>query len=249
MCFFGKRLNSKKDARRKLVFILLFLFSINAFAKGSAEKYRVSSQYMEVKTAAGRAQPIYLIVEKGESFSLLKQRTDWFKIETESGDTGWVSEIDFFKAIGVSNYNLKTEVLSSKWELGVSGGVFGSEESYVVSSGYYFLPEILVSADFIKASGVYSSSTLATANLSLNLYRKYIVSPFINIATGFMKNTPRKILVNAHENTQLVYSYGGGFSVSAYKNMSVRITVRDYYLVDSKKNYYDWRVGVFSVFF
>ena len=225
------------------------MFSEHAFGKGEAEKYMVHSQFMELKTAAGRAQPIYLGVEKGETFSVLKQRADWLKIKTENGDTGWVNKVAFFDAIGVHGYIEKDQVHKLKWELGASGGVFGGEESYAISSGYYLLPEVLVSADFIKTSGVYSSSTLITANVSLNLYRKYIVSPFINIASGIMNNKPRQLLVNAHENTQMVYSYGGGFSLNSYKNMTIRFTVRDYYLVDTKQNYYDWRVGVFGVFF
>ena len=225
--------------------VILLLATANVLA----ETYTVNSQYMELKTAAGRAQPIFSVVEKDETFFILKKKTDWLKVKSESGSAGWVSQADFFRAIGRDGYNERINYVSSKWESGFSGGKFGSENSYGISVGKYFLPEILVSVNLSKASGAYSSSTIGTGDFTLHLYRHYIVSPFISIATGFMSNTPRQVLVNAQDQTQVIYSYGGGLSLNPYKNVSVRLTVRDYYLADVKENYYDWRLGVFGVFF
>jgi len=230
---------------RVLIYFILFFSAANVLA----ESYTVNSQYMELKTAAGRAQPIFSVVEKNETFIILKKKTDWLKVKSESGNSGWVNQADFFQAIGVAGFSERKSHVSSKWELGLSGGKFGSENSYGISVGNYLLPEILVSANLSKASGVYSSSTIGTADFTLHLYRRYIVSPFVSIATGFMNNTPRQVLVNAQDQTQVVYSYGGGLSLNPYKNVSIRLTVRDYYLADVKNNYYDWRLGVFGVFF
>ena len=233
-----------------MLYILNFFLLMGVLLSGEvfSKEYVVSTQYLEMKTAAGRSQPIYSVVEKGEQFTVIREKLEWLKIKSINGNEGWVSKPEFYRAIGIK-YDVKKDYLASKWEFGIAGGKFGSEESYSFGAGYYFKPEALISIDMTKASGKYSSSTIGEAGFTFNFYRRYILSPFVNIASGFMLNKPRQVLVNAQSETQAIYSYGGGFNINPYGNMSIRFSIRNYYLSSNNENYYDWRIGVFGVFF
>jgi len=229
---------------RKCLLYLVCLFSQSI---SYATDFIVESEFMELKTAAGRSQAVFLVVEKNEPFSVLKKKYDWVKIKTKNGESGWVSLKEFASATG-GFYSEKENFFRSKIEIGASTGNFSNEESYLVGIGYYVKPEILFSIDALRAAGSYSSSTLINANVALKFYRRRLVSPFISIGAGSMLNKPRQSLVNANESRQMTYNYGGGIGWNAYKNMSLRFSVREFYLTDAGKNYFNWNIGVFGFF-
>ncbi|MCR6652785.1 MAG: SH3 domain-containing protein [Cellvibrionaceae bacterium] len=50
----------------------------------------VGAPYIELYVEPGRGYARFHAVEKNERLRLFKSRTDWFKVETEDGKTGWV---------------------------------------------------------------------------------------------------------------------------------------------------------------
>ncbi|MDH5258731.1 MAG: SH3 domain-containing protein [Gammaproteobacteria bacterium] len=236
---------------QKILFLyLVFVCTcVEAAQNLTAEKFIVKSSYMEVKTGPGRSQPIFLVVEKNESFSIVKKKSDWLKVKTFKGVTGWVSLSTFYAAVELAGYDEKKTYLKSSGEIGFTAGKFGGDESYSINTGYYIKPEVLISVDLMKTSGSYSNSTISSIDLAIDFYRRLFLSPFISIGSGFMFNEPRETLVNAHSSKQSTYSYGAGININPYKNMNIRVSVRDFYLMDKKENYYDWRIGVYGAFF
>ena len=49
----------------------------------------VADPYLELHTGPGRGYPITHVVARGEEISVLKRRTDWFKIRDDRGREGW----------------------------------------------------------------------------------------------------------------------------------------------------------------
>jgi len=240
------------DTVNTLVMILVGAAAIMS-KNSSAESYVVAESFMELKTSAGRAKPIYSVLEKGESFSLLKIRSDWIKVKSQNDEVGWISVKNFYTAIGEYEFNEKQYHMSSKWEVGFAVGKFGTEDSYSLNTGYYFLsdnffPETVISMDIVKASGTYSNTTIGGANLAFNFYRYFIVSPRIIVGSGLMQNDSRQSLVNGGRNIQLFFNYGMALNANVYKNVNTYMTVRSYSLVDTKENFYDWRIGISGVF-
>ena len=65
-----------------LLLSLLFAVAINppAAADDALIVARVVEPYIELHTGPGRGYPIFYIAERGESVTVLKQRTDWIKV-------------------------------------------------------------------------------------------------------------------------------------------------------------------------
>ena len=54
----------------------------------------VNDAFINVHNGPGRGYPVFHVVERGETITLLKSRTDWIKIKTYLGNTGWVRRSD-----------------------------------------------------------------------------------------------------------------------------------------------------------
>ena len=50
----------------------------------------VSDPYIELRTGPGRGYPIFYVAGQGDEITLLKRRTDWFKVRPPRAKEGWV---------------------------------------------------------------------------------------------------------------------------------------------------------------
>ena len=230
----------------KAKILIAMCIGINGIIVANANEYRVTNTFMEVRMAPGRMQPVHVVVEKGETFSVLKKKTDWLKVKASSGENGWVNIENFYLATGRTDFDRAFQ--SVTWEIASSVGSFGGDEVYGISGGYYINRYVRTELDYSKTAGTYSSSTLGTANISLKFFHRFVVSPYIMLGGGVMNNLPRNTLVNGKETRQLIYLYGGGISTNPYKNFGIRFSVRNYYLTEINNNYFDWRIGIYGVF-
>src|SRR6201997_2387725 len=81
---------------------LLLLASLCAPARSSAREYLqlfVTEPYLEMHTGPGRGYPVFHVVPRDGSVDVLFRRTDWFKVRTEHGVEGWVSQDDMQKTV------------------------------------------------------------------------------------------------------------------------------------------------------
>ena len=55
--------------------------------------YRVTiaEPFIEMHTGPSAGYPIFHVVDRGDEVSILHRKTNWFKVETSDGKTGWVS--------------------------------------------------------------------------------------------------------------------------------------------------------------
>lgn len=213
-----------------------------------ASEATVKSEFLEVFTAAGRGYPIFFVVENGEKFQLLKRKTDWIKIKSKQGQVGWISYQDYASSVYLARPNIRKLAVSSRWELGVSTGKFGSDNSFSASAGYYIKPTVAVQAEYKKVIGEFSHSNMLSGKFMFQMMRDRVVSPFISLGLGVMENTPRQSLVNADVEQENLFLGGGGFNYIPYKRLNMRFTVNNYYLNKSKRNYIDYRLGIFALF-
>jgi len=214
----------------------------------SAVEATVKTDFMEVYTGAGRGYPVYFVVEKNEKFDLLKRRTDWIEIKSQQGQIGWVSFKDYALAVHRGRYLPKNTAIKSKWELGVSAGVFGADQTFSAGVGYYLNPMLAIQAEAKKVIGDFSHSNIISAHFMIQGFRSWVLNPFLNAGVGRMINVPRESLVNAANGHGNVYSIGTGINSTFYKRMNVRFSVNNYYLDKLGESYIDVRLGVFALF-
>jgi len=225
--------------------LLICYFSCNLV---SASEATVKSEFLEVFTAAGRGYPVFFVVENGERFKLLKRKTDWIKIKSKQGQEGWISYKDYASSIYLAKPDIRKLVVSSKWELGLSSGRFGSDNSLSASVGYYIWPYVALQAEYKKVIGEFSHSNLLSGKFMFQVFREKVVSPFISLGLGVMENVPRQSLINANKEHKNLFIGGVGLNYIPYKRFNMRFSVNNYYINKHKQNYLDLRLGVYVLF-
>lgn len=75
--------------------ICLGLLSFDLMAQFSSKpiELSVNTAFIDMHTAPGRGYPKFYALAKGESFTVIKQRTNWIKVTTVKGVTGWIKAI------------------------------------------------------------------------------------------------------------------------------------------------------------
>jgi hypothetical protein len=96
--------------------------------------YRVTiaDPFIELHTGPGQGYPIFYVVDRGIEVRVLRRKTNWFKIVTDDGKSGWASRDQMRQTLLPSGEKFKTLELDQddfterKWVLGVTGGEFES---------------------------------------------------------------------------------------------------------------------------
>ena len=125
-----------RSTPRKTSFLcaLLAAFALQLTLTGSvlaADELRevaVADPYLEMHTGPGRGYPIFHVVDRGETVSIVMQRTDWYLVRDAGGDEGWVdreqmeltlkpdgSAVDFKRAT-IDDFT------NARWEMGLLAG-------------------------------------------------------------------------------------------------------------------------------
>ena len=75
------------------LFLVVLLPSLPAgqvLAEEPCGRGGVAEPYIELHTGPGRGYPVFHVVDRGETITVLKRRTDWFRVRTAKGKEGWV---------------------------------------------------------------------------------------------------------------------------------------------------------------
>jgi len=207
---------------------------------------KVSGQYLEVLSSASRGAPVAFLMERGESFRFIKQKTDWLKVKSETGNTGWISVADYYDSgeyVALKNNKKKW---NPNWGLGLSTGYFGQDKRYNATLAFQVFKALSVEANYSKISGDYSTSNFVTGDVLLHFFHAHRVRPFVSLAYGVFNNEPRKSLIKGDSSSENVSGYGVGLDVNPYKRLIMRFSLGNYQLNQSNKSYIDWRLGIFA---
>ncbi len=119
----------------------------------------VNDPYVNVHTGPGRGYPVFHVIEKGERIELLKKRTEWIKINTYRGRTGWVFREDLRNTVGdngsafeLTDYSIEG-YKNRRWEAGFSLGDFGGADMIGIELGYRFTQNLTAEARFSQIVG------------------------------------------------------------------------------------------------
>src|ERR1044072_3793734 len=91
----------------------------------------VADPSLQMRTGPGQGYPIFHVVERGESVTILKRRTEWFKVRTDHDREGWVDQAQLEKTLQPDGEPVRFGALAfddyagRKWEMGALGGDFG----------------------------------------------------------------------------------------------------------------------------
>ncbi|WP_236074785.1 SH3 domain-containing protein [Teredinibacter purpureus] len=235
----------------------MLLLNTHALAKDSGIEVVVTDAYAEMHTGPGRAYPIFHTIEKGETITIIKSRTDWYKVKTLQGKTGWVHRDEFRETFGLHGEDVdlsrpgREAFNDRRWELGVGGGDFSGARGLNTYLGFHLTENISTELRYTQAFGSFSNSKLATLNVVHQPFPDWQVSPFFTLGTGAIVISPSSDIVQTEDRENGVMTVGGGFIFYVTRSFLFRIEYNDHTLLtkrDTNEEVDEWKAG-FSVFF
>ncbi len=221
------------------------------------EKATVDRAYIDMRTGPGRAYPIFHVVENDEIVELIKRRTDWIKVETKRGKTGWAHVSQMADTFGEDGKQLafagatQEDYLARRWELGFHGGDFEGASSLGATLGYRFTQNFTAEVKVSQATGRFSDSKLASVALMHQPFPEWRVSPFFILGTGIIDTSPDTTLVQSEDRSDTALLVGGGAYVYLSRRFVMRLEYNNHLALtsrDTNEEVNEWKLG-FNVFF
>jgi hypothetical protein len=256
-------LNIHHPLCRAALCVLLVAAAPASHAWSLFEKYQpqvvVSDPYLELHTGPGRGYPVFYVAGQGDRITVLKRRTDWFKIAVTSPreKQGWVrrealrhtldldgSEIDF-GALGLDDFSQR------RWEVGFTGGDFNGASSLGGYVGFAMTPNISLQLEATQILGDYSDGVMASANILMFPFPKWRLSPYFTIGTGIIITEPHTTIVEAEDREDEIANAGVGANLYLSDRFMLRMEYKRHTVLTSRDDNEEvdqWKAG-FSIFF
>ena len=246
-----------RRAAAGLVLLLTAFAGPGAIAEDGAPWLTVVQPYAEMRTGPGRGYPVFHVVERGDSFRLLRQRTDWLRVETRDGKQGWMHR-ETVEATGGPDgeYVRLGYVGADAWrsrriELGFAAGDFDGDPLFSFRAGYRLGPHFIGEAQVLHAAGSFSSTTVYQANLQVQPFLDGRIVPFFGIGGGRIRNEPKSTLVGADKVSDWSGNVGIGVRAWFTQRFLLRGDLRRHVLtrdINNNDEFTEISAG-FSVFF
>ncbi|MCZ6458477.1 MAG: outer membrane beta-barrel protein [Gammaproteobacteria bacterium] len=221
----------------------------------------VSDPYVEMHTGPGRGYPIFYVAGQGDAITLLKQRTDWFKIRLARGahrtKEGWV-HIDQMRhtldldgnPIEFVDYGIDS-FSGRRWEMGITGGDFEGAAAITTYVGYAVNPYITLQIEASQILGDFSDGSMFGANILMYPFPNWRVSPYFTIGTGIVEIEPQTTIVQAEDRRDEIAHAGVGANIYLSDRFILRFEYKRHTVLTSRDDNEEidqWKTG-FSIFF
>jgi len=235
-----------------LLWLALALLAACPHAR-AAETVRVADPYIELRTGPGVGYPIFYVIDKGEPVTVLKRRTDWFKVRAPGGQEGWVHHQQLARTLdddgqtvaipepGIGDYSQR------RWEMGVLGGDFSGARLISVYLGYAFSDNLSLELSLGHAVGSHSGNSLGNVNLTHRPFPDWRVQPFALIGVGILHTTPSTTLIRSEDRTDTTLQAGLGLQAYLSRRFLIRAEYRNHVVQmsgDDNEEIDQWQLGI-----
>jgi Bacterial SH3 domain len=237
-----------------LVWLLISPF---LYADERYPEVKVAEAFIELHSGPGAGFPIFHVVDRGQFVEVIKRKTDWFKVRSLKGKTGWVHRKQMEKTItrdGVATAFSEAglgDFSKRRWESGLVGGVFNSIPVMTLYGAYAMSKNLSAELSASKVTGEFSSSTLANLNLVSQPFPTWRYSPFFTLGVGQITTTPSVTLVQAPDSQDLIAHMGFGLKIYLSRRFILRAEYKNYVGFasdDNNEEFEEWKAG-FAFFF
>ena len=237
--------------------LLQVLWSGDAFAARELKSVAVADPYLEMHTGPGRGYPIFHVIDRGETVSIVRQKTDWFKVRGADGKEGWVrkQQMELTLEEDGSTLDFGTVTLedftNAEWEFGVLAGDFGGANIVSLYGGYSLTPNVAVEAWGSQILGNFSNGWMGSVNVVHEAFPDWRFSPFFTLGAGVIHTQPKSTIVQGEDRTDQIGHVGAGFRIYAARRFLIRAEFKSYVTFtsrDDNEEVEEWKVG-FAFFF
>ncbi len=221
---------------------------------------KVADPFINLRTGPGSAYPIFYVIDRGELVTIEKRRTEWFKIRSKDGKTGWASrqEMQLTLLPGGETFQLpeadSDDFVTRLWAYGVSGGELDKAPVVTVFSAYSFTENLSGELSYSQSSASFSSSSSIKAALLMQPFPEWAASPFFTLGVGKIKVKSGATLISANRQESTMAQVGLGFHYYLSRRFVIRFDFNEYVILsandskDDNEEINEWKIG-FSVFF
>lgn len=250
-------------SNKTLVAVLLLMAFGEANAVSFFRDYHpevvVSDPYIELRTGPGRGYPIFYVAGQGDLITLLKNKTDWYKVSVSLPRVkeGWVHRSELRhtldwdgNAVDLGSLGL-ADFSNRRFEFGVNGGEFGGASSLTGYFGYALTPNITLQVESTQILGDFSDGVIGSANIVMYPFPKWRVSPYFTVGSGIIKTKPHTTIVQAEDREDEIAHVGMGANLYLRDRLMLRVEYKRHTVLtsrDDNEEVNQWKAG-FSVFF
>jgi hypothetical protein len=224
--------------------------------------YRVTiaEPFIEIHTGPAEGYPIFHVIDRGTEVRIIRRKTDWFKIQTEDGKSGWASRDQIRQTLLPSGEQFKAvesdqdDFTGRRWVMGVTGGEFDSTPVVTIFAGYSFTENLGAELHLGQSTGTRSNAKFVKANLLMQPLPDWRYSPYLTLGVGRIEVDPSSTLISQNDDTNTFAQYGVGIQAYVSRSFLVRVEVNEYVIFSSTATRDDnevineWKFG-FAVFF
>lgn len=238
--------------------VAVFLYSVTpAYGKGDHYEAIVADPYVELHTGPGEGYPVFHVVDRGDRVEVLKRRTDWYQVRTATGIEGWVMADQMAKTLDPSGAAMKIDApdaaqyAARTWEAGLVVGEFGGANAISAYGAWHVNRNVAFEVWGSSITGDYSDGWLLDADIALQPFPEWRVSPYVLLGTGVLHVEPQATLAQSPDRTDQVARVGAGVRTYLTKRFLFRAGYDSYRVFTSQDDNKDedaWTAG-FAFFF
>ena len=224
--------------------------------------YRVTiaEPFIEIHTGPAEGYPVFHVIDRGTEVRIVRRKTDWFKIRTDDGKSGWASRDQIRQTLLPSGEQFKAvesdqeDFTKRRWVLGVTGGEFDSTPVLTLFAGYSFTENLSAEAHIGQSTGTRSNASFFKGNLVMQPLPDWRFSPYLTLGVGRIEVDPSSTLISQNSDTNTFAQYGVGIQTYVSRRFLVRVEANEYVIFSSTATRDDnevineWKFG-FAVFF
>ena len=228
-----------------------------AFAADPGQQVKVADPYLEMHTGPSAGYPVFYVIKRDETITVVKQRTSWYLVQNYRGKEGWVHRSQLVKTLTLDNEKIEIKDISREnyldhnWEMSMIGGSFGDLPMMTLSANYSFTENLSTELSLAQILGNFYSRTLLGINLIQQPFPEWKISPYFSIGTGIIDTTVRSTQSQLKDDSDIVANVSLGAKMYLTRRFFLRADIKKYIIFQSRNKNEEitsWQVG-FAVFF
>ena len=220
----------------------------------------IADPFIELHTGPGKGYPIFYVIDRGETVTIVRRKTNWFRIIGEDGKTGWASREQMQQTLLPGGEKFEIRELGAedferrKWVVGITGGEFDSAPIFTLFGAYSFTENLAAELHLGKSVGDVSSATLWKTNLVMQPIPDWKYSPYMTLGFGQIEVDPSATLIVPDKSTNSFSQFGIGVQRYISRSFLLRLELNEYIIFspsntsDNNEVVSEWKFG-FAVFF
>lgn len=224
--------------------------------------YRVTivEPFIELRTGPASGYPIFHVIDRGTEVRIVVKRTDWFRIETDDGLTGWASRDQMRQTLTPSGEQFPLvdrgleDFTERKWVVGFTGGEFEDSPVFTFFGSYLFTENLAAELHYGEATGDKSSSTFYKVNAIMQPMPDLKYSPYLTLGVGTIDVDPNATFISPDTDSDTFAQFGIGLQRYISRSFLFRVELNEYVIFsasttsDDNEEVEEWKFG-FAVFF